>query len=81
MDANLRRTHSCQFAFIRGWKPSWAGWINHEWTRMNANLRRTHSCQFASIRGFNPGGPVRIKPRMGIDGREFNEDPFRVNSR
>jgi hypothetical protein len=48
---------------------------------MNANLRRTHSCQFASIRGSKQVRAGEIKPRTDIDGREFNEDPFRVNSR
>src|SRR5260221_1569623 len=62
MDANLRRAHSCQFAFILGCEPSWAGWTNHEWTRMDANLGRTHSCQFAFILGCEPSWADWIKP-------------------
>jgi len=60
MDANLRETHSCRFAFIRGSNPVLAGWNNREWTLMDANLRRTHSCRIRVHSWFQPS-PGRLE--------------------
>jgi hypothetical protein len=48
MDAK-RRIHSCQFAFIRGSKVVWAGWINDE---MNINGHEFEDESFVSIRVY-----------------------------
>jgi hypothetical protein len=54
MDTNGREfkggLNSCRFAFIRGCKPSSAGWINHEWTLMDAKFKED---SFVSIRVYS----------------------------